>query len=178
MLFMGEEFAARSPFQFFCDFGGELREAVTQGRRREFARFTRFADPAMQAAIPDPNAAQTFLISKLDWGSDDDAVQAGWLAYYRHLLKLRQETIVPRLHGMDGSAGKAEVLAPGILQVRWHLGDGSGLRLLASLSSEEIQVGSPPGQTIFASSAETIKGMLNPWSVVWTLEAQAGKQHG
>jgi maltooligosyltrehalose trehalohydrolase len=175
MLFMGEEFAARSPFQFFCDFGGELREAVTQGRRREFARFTRFADPAMQAAIPDPNAVQTFLISKLDWGSDDDAVQAGWLAYYRYLLKLRHEIIMPRLHGMDGSAGKAEVLAPGALQVRWHLGDGSGLCLLANLSSEGIHVAAPAGQTIFASSAEATKGMLNPWSVVWTLKArQAG----
>ena len=90
MLFMGEEFAARSPFQFFCDFGGELRDAVTQGRRREFARFTRFADPAMQASIPDPNAAQTFLISKLDWGSDDDAVQAGMITQNEHRTKRKQ----------------------------------------------------------------------------------------
>jgi (1->4)-alpha-D-glucan 1-alpha-D-glucosylmutase len=37
LLFMGEEFAATTPFLFFCDFGGELRDAVTEGRRREFA---------------------------------------------------------------------------------------------------------------------------------------------
>ena len=78
----------------------------------------------MQAAIPDPNSAETFLISKLDWGSLDDAVQAGWLAYYRHLLKLRQETIVPRLHGMDGSAGeirsaRAGRIAGAVASGRW-----------------------------------------------------------
>ncbi len=46
MLFMGEEFAAATPFQFFCDFEGELAAAVTEGRRREFAGFAAFADPA------------------------------------------------------------------------------------------------------------------------------------
>jgi 1,4-alpha-glucan branching enzyme len=39
LLFMGEEFGADTPFLFFCDFGPELAAAVTQGRRREFARF-------------------------------------------------------------------------------------------------------------------------------------------
>ena len=170
MLFMGEEFAARSPFQFFCDFSGELRQAVTQGRRREFARFARFADPAMQAAIPDPNSAQTFLVSKLDWGSLDDTVQADWLAYYRNLLKLRQEVIVPRLHGMGGRSAKFEAFAPGGLQVGWHLGDGSTLRLLANFSNEGTHAAAPAGRTVFASSAEAAQGMLDPWCVVWTLE--------
>jgi len=169
MLFMGEEFAAKSPFQFFCDFGGELREAVTQGRRREFARFTRFADPATQATIPDPNTAQSFLVSKLDWDSLKDEAQAGWLTYYRNLLKLRQETIVPRLQSMGEHSAKSEVFAPGGLRVQWHLGDGSMLRLLANVSREEVRVAAPDGQTVFASSAEAAEGILGPWSVVWTL---------
>ncbi|MHB8760640.1 MAG: malto-oligosyltrehalose trehalohydrolase, partial [Thiobacillus sp.] len=71
MLFMGEEFGAKTPFQFFCDFGGELRDAVTQGRRREFRKFARFADPGAQAAIPDPNRSETFLASKLDWRASE-----------------------------------------------------------------------------------------------------------
>ncbi|SCX84086.1 maltooligosyl trehalose hydrolase [Nitrosospira sp. Nsp13] len=169
MLFMGEEFAAKSPFQFFCDFSGELRAAVTQGRRREFARFARFADPAVQAAIPDPNEIQTFLASKLDWSSLKDA-QAGWLAYYRNLLKLRREVIVPRLHGMGGRSAKFEVFAPEGLRVRWQLGDGSTLRLLANFSGKRIRADIPAGQAVFASSTEAGRGMLDPWSVVWTLE--------
>ena len=48
MLFMGEEFATTQPFLFFCDFGPELANAVTEGRRREFSRFAHFADPAVR----------------------------------------------------------------------------------------------------------------------------------
>ncbi|WP_074632320.1 MULTISPECIES: malto-oligosyltrehalose trehalohydrolase [Nitrosospira] len=169
MLFMGEEFAAKSPFQFFCDFSGELRAAVTQGRRREFARFARFADPAMQAAIPDPNEMQTFLASKLDWSLLKDA-QAEWLAHYRNLLKLRRDVIVPRLRGMSGRSARFEVFAPESLRVQWQLGDGSTLRLLANFSGERIHADIPAGQTVFASSTEAGQGMLDPWSVVWTLE--------
>ncbi len=170
MLFMGEEFAAGSPFQFFCDFSGELREAVTQGRRREFSRFARFADPAMQAAIPDPNTVQAFLISKLDWSSLSHEGQAGCLAYYRELLKLRQEIIVPRLHGMRARTAKYEVFAPSSLRVRWYLGDGSTLWLLANFSPEQTRAAIPAGQTVFSLSAEAAKGLLGPWAVVWTLE--------
>ncbi|PYX83975.1 MAG: malto-oligosyltrehalose trehalohydrolase, partial [Acidobacteria bacterium] len=65
LLFMGEEFHAHTPFLFFCDFGGELAQAVTDGRRNEFARFARFSDPATRAQIPDPIAQETFERSKL-----------------------------------------------------------------------------------------------------------------
>ncbi|MGH8761784.1 MAG: malto-oligosyltrehalose trehalohydrolase [Nitrosospira sp.] len=171
MLFMGEEFAAKSPFQFFCDFGSELREAVTQGRRREFARFARFADPATQAAIPDPNLAQTFLISKLDWSSLKNEAQADWLAYYCDLLQRRQEAIVPHLGGMGKRAAQFEVFAPGGLRVQWRLGGGSTLRLLANLSSGSVRAAVPAGQMVFASSADAVEGALGPWSVVWALEA-------
>ena len=69
MLFMGEEWGERRPFQFFCDFQGYLADAVRKGRRREFARWSQFADPALRETIPDPNAYQTFERSMLDWGS-------------------------------------------------------------------------------------------------------------
>src|SRR5262249_22787549 len=59
MLFMGEEFGAISPFLFFCDFRGELASAVTNGRRNEFARFTKFASQTRDQ-IPDPNSEQTY----------------------------------------------------------------------------------------------------------------------
>jgi malto-oligosyltrehalose trehalohydrolase len=66
LLFMGEEHAAPVPFLYFCDFGPDLARAVTAGRRQEFARFDRFADPAARSAIPDPNDPRTFQRSKLD----------------------------------------------------------------------------------------------------------------
>ena len=82
MLFMGEEYAASTPFQYFCDFDGDLAQAVTEGRRAEFGRFARFADPAVRDRIPDPNAESTFQRSKLDWAEREREPHAGWLALY------------------------------------------------------------------------------------------------
>ena len=174
MLFMGEEFAAETPFQFFCDFGDDLREAVTQGRRREFGKFERFGESAAQAAIPDPNAVETFLASKLDWDSLKDAARANWLAYYRELLQVRRDVIVPRLNGMSGGAARFEVLAPGGLRVEWLLGDGSTLRLLANFSSDPLSATTPVGTGVFATRAAAANGLLAPWSVVWTLDDKGG----
>jgi 1,4-alpha-glucan branching enzyme/maltooligosyltrehalose trehalohydrolase len=175
MLFMGEEFGATSPFRFFCDFSGELGKAVTQGRRREFARFARFAEQGAQSAIPDPNAEETFLASKLEWSTLDGDAQAAWLAYYRRLLKLRREMIAPRLQGMKGHSGKAEVFEPSMLHVRWRLGDGSMLQLLANLSSREACLPGPEKaveETIFETMPEaSTPGRLPPWGVRWTLQA-------
>src|SRR5687768_8134266 len=175
MLFMGEEFASKSPFQFFCDFGEELRKAVTQGRQREFARFARFNDATMEAAIPDPNAPQTFLNSKIDWNSLKEEMHVGWLDYYRKLLKLRRDVIIPRLPAMEGLSAHFEAFAPCGLRVQWQLGDGSTLRLLANFSRESVRSALPAGRVLFTSSPDSAssgltKNTLGPCSVVWTLE--------
>ena len=54
LLFMGEEWGCRQPFLFFCDFHDELAKAVREGRRKEFARFPEFRDPAARARHPHP----------------------------------------------------------------------------------------------------------------------------
>ena len=61
--------ARRQPFPFFCDFSGELAEAVSKGRREEFSRFPEFADPADAAKHSRSMAESTFLAAKLDWRS-------------------------------------------------------------------------------------------------------------
>ena len=55
MLFMGEEWGAATPFAYFCDFHGELGEAIRAGRRREFAAFHDH-----DVEVPDPLAESTF----------------------------------------------------------------------------------------------------------------------
>jgi 1,4-alpha-glucan branching enzyme len=67
LLFMGEEWAAREPFPFFCDFEPGLAGKVAEGRRGEFARFDRFHDETARLLIPDPGAATTFASARLDW---------------------------------------------------------------------------------------------------------------
>src|SRR5262249_29847139 len=107
MLFMGEEFAASTPFLYFCDFHGELARAVREGRRSEFARFAAFADPAAREAIADPNDEATFVRSRLDWGERASAPHRAWLALYGTLLALRHEHLVPRL--CEAGSGRCAV---------------------------------------------------------------------
>lgn len=175
MLFMGEEFAAAQPFLFFCDFGPELARAVTEGRRREFARFTRFADPAERERIPDPNAEATFAACVLDWSAIERVPHNGVLELHRRLLALRRQWIVPRLAGMDGGAAQFELLSERALTVNWRLGDGSRLSLIANLGGETAIASTPvSGKLIFATArldaAMLEAGQLPPWSVAWYLQ--------
>src|SRR6185312_15864684 len=84
LLFMGEEFAAATPFLFFCNLALDLAAKVTEGRRAEFARFGQFNSPQEQAQIPDPNAENTFLHSKLHWDSITQEPHCNWLEFYQN----------------------------------------------------------------------------------------------
>jgi malto-oligosyltrehalose trehalohydrolase len=168
LLFMGEEFAASAPFLYFCDFHGELARAVTQGRRAEFARFQRFADPQLREGIPDPNHAASFERSKLDWDERTRGEHARWLAFYRELLRLRREQLAPHL--ADARSGRFEVQA-GRLEVHWPLGAGRRqLHLLANLSDTPARSGrQPAGSTLYES--HPCGDALPPWFVRVSLEA-------
>jgi malto-oligosyltrehalose trehalohydrolase len=170
LLFMGEEFGAATPFLFFCDFGEDLRESVSTGRRQEFSRFARFHDPALLAAIPDPNSADTFLASKLDWSCLGKEPHRDYLRYYRSLLALRAEKLRPRLQG--ARAISTEILGQGAVRAVWHLGDGSLLTLLIHLGVETIEdVELPSGRPLFAWPArESTVDCLFPASILCYLE--------
>ena len=86
MLFMGEEWGARTPWQFFSRFpDAALREAVRSGRTAEFAEHGWGG-----AEVPDPNAESTFLDSKLDWDEPTQEPHATLLALHRELIALRR----------------------------------------------------------------------------------------
>jgi maltooligosyltrehalose trehalohydrolase len=174
LLFMGEEFAAAQPFLFFCDYGGELAQAVADGRRREFARFARFAEPAARERIPDPNASATFTACVLDWETSGEP-HARTLALYRHLLDLRRRKIVPRLAGMTRGAARVERPAAHVLRIVWRMGDGSVLQLLANLGAAAVDGMVAPAEeeliylTANLDRAALAGGRLPPWSVAWAL---------
>jgi maltooligosyltrehalose trehalohydrolase len=87
MLFMGEEWAASTPFQFFTSHPeADLGRATAEGRIAEFAKMG--WDPA---EVPDPQDPATFARSKLDWSEVEVGRHARLLATYRHLIQLRQD---------------------------------------------------------------------------------------
>lgn len=86
MLFMGEEWASSSPFQFFSSHPEpELGRATAEGRKREFAEHGWDADE-----IPDPQDPETFLRSKLNWAEVTEGDHARLLEFYRALIALRR----------------------------------------------------------------------------------------
>ena len=190
LLFMGEEFDATSPFLFFCDFSADLADAVREGRRREFARSARFADPEIRRLIPDPNDRATFERSRLDWrwrdapeGGSAISVEQRRFAHCRALLARRRERITPLIplieHGGDAFELGSEQLA-----ACWDTNDGRRLQVAANLSPEPLDLqrtlAPPPAADIVLDlrpAAESISAHpteLPPWSVRWTI-APAGR---
>lgn len=87
MLFMGEEWAASTPWQFFASFPDpELAEAVRAGRRREFGRHG-----WGESEVPDPMDPATVERSTLDWDELADPEHARMLDVYRSLIALRRQ---------------------------------------------------------------------------------------
>lgn len=87
MVFMGEEWAASTPWQFFASFPDpELAEAVRTGRRREFARHG-----WGESEVPDPMDPATVERSRLDWSEVDRPGHREMFELYRTLIRLRRE---------------------------------------------------------------------------------------
>jgi len=163
LLFMGEEWGSARPFPFFCDFQGELAQAVREGRHREFAdAYAQFGD-----RIPDPLAEETFHSAVLDWDALGAPAARRRLALVKDLLAVRRSEIVPRLSGAHFGQGRHE---GGVLIVHWTLGDSSELALLANLGAQYAQApGDAPGGRPLWNGEPPQR--LPPWSVYWTIGA-------
>jgi maltooligosyltrehalose trehalohydrolase len=149
LIFMGEEWGCRQPFLFFCDFDGELGEAVRNGRREEFSRFASF-----KGTVPDPLAEGTFRLSTLDWNKRDP----GWLAHYKKLLQLRAKSIAPKKFG----PGKYRMLGERAFEVKWN-----DLALIANCGDAKVAVKDVPAQAPLWSNGRPGEA----WSVNWWTSA-------
>lgn len=130
MLFMGEEWGARTPFQYFTSHPEpELASAVARGRRAEFA------DHGWTATdIPDPQDPATFQRSKLDWSELDKPAHARLLNCYRALLTLRRTRpglADPRLDRLIVEHDEEE---------RWIIVHRNGIHVACNLSERPVRV--------------------------------------
>jgi malto-oligosyltrehalose trehalohydrolase len=168
MIFMGEEWASTQPFPYFCDFDGELGEAIRKGRRKELAKLPGFADNDSADEAPDPTALSTFQSAKLRWDIASTPSQAEWTELYRSLLRLRNAEIVPRLHGIGAHSGHYSIEGH-VVHVHWKMGDGSRLSLVTNLGPDtETILPRPPG-TLLWREGDLSATTIGPWAVRWSL---------
>jgi maltooligosyltrehalose trehalohydrolase len=182
LMFMGQEWASEQPFLFFCDFGPDLANAVSEGRKREFAKFPQFADATARLAISDPNDARTFANTVLNWTSLAASPHQQALTLHKRLLSVRRDEIVPRLRGLMTTEARYHVSQAGVLTVQWRLADGSRLALLANLSEQDAPSAPRPiGRLLFSvpesAAPAADSGLLGAWSVLWYLDAQSALTH-
>jgi maltooligosyltrehalose trehalohydrolase len=164
MLFMGEEFAASSPFLFFCDFEPELAKAVASGRRREFGRFASLPD-ALE--VPDPNAVSTFQASKLHWDERDQSPHRERLALVRKLVALRGQHLTPQLPQIV--PGGRYQINDGLLSLEWRFEPGGCWRLTVCFGAQASMNTLVAGDVVYSSRAQHAGGQqlrLEPGGVI------------
>ncbi|MEO8125919.1 MAG: malto-oligosyltrehalose trehalohydrolase [Bryobacteraceae bacterium] len=130
LLFMGQEWAATTPFLFFTDHGPALGPLVTEGRRKEFSRFSAFSNPVTRKRIPDPQQACTFEACRLNWAEMGTEPHASVFRLYQRLLKLRRSE--PGL-GKSATGFHIEAAGPDALTAVRNACDGSALLLVVRL---------------------------------------------
>jgi malto-oligosyltrehalose trehalohydrolase len=156
LLFMGEEWGATEPFPFFCDFKGELADAVRNGRKKEFSEsYARHGDD-----IPDPLSANTRASAVLDWDVTTRGANAERLALTRALLAVRKRAVMPLLTSMHG--GIKASIKDNILIAGWPAGAVT-LQLLANLANSPAQ--RPVLDWGHAIWGGDLPAILPPWSV-------------
>jgi maltooligosyltrehalose trehalohydrolase len=158
---MGQEWAASSPFQFFTDHNPELGRLVTEGRRREFSRFSFFADAQVHSRIPDPQDSGTFERSRLRWEEREIEPHASTLRYYGRLLALRRSEAALA----QGREFDVRAISPDCLLLRRHEASGSDLLALFRLrgaGTEDLR-----GDALAATGPE------REWAVLLTSEESA-----
>jgi maltooligosyltrehalose trehalohydrolase len=146
MLFMGEEWGALTPWQYFTDHQDPgLGQAVAAGRRAEFARH------GWPGEVPDPQDEATFERSRLNWADLDEQRHLDMLAWYRALITLRRQQ--PELTDPDVSRIEASWHEP----ARWLLVSRGRLRVAANLGADtqRLPLGAA-GSEVLLSSADGV----------------------
>jgi maltooligosyltrehalose trehalohydrolase len=138
MLWMGEEWGARTPWCYFTSHADpDLAEAVRVGRRREFAAFGWAPED-----VPDPQSAATFERSRLDWSEPDRPEHAELLEWHRALIALRRQ------HRLWEGPTQAE-LDGELIRVR-----RPGVVVLASLDGSPVPP--PPSDAVVLLASESV----------------------
>ena len=144
MLFMGEEFAASSPFLYFADHGEEeMMRRVAEGRKNDFVAFG-----FLEEEIPDPGDVRTFEVSKLRWNEVHEDKHVEMLEWTRSLIHLRRTTNDLN----DGELNHVKVAFDA--EKRWLTMQRGGVRMLMNIGGEAVRLEMREGEALKLRSRE------------------------
>ena len=132
MIFMGQEWAASSPFQFFTNHHGELGRAISAGRRKEFGKLH---GNLRDEDVPDPQELTTFVRSKLNWREVLQEGHGQVFALYREALRLRRIWVQAFTSSRDHWS--VTVVGPAVA-IRYQQDDEPAALLVVSFTTGEI----------------------------------------
>jgi 1,4-alpha-glucan branching enzyme/maltooligosyltrehalose trehalohydrolase len=169
LVFMGDEFGATTPFLYFANWEGDLRESVRQGRQREFD----LAAPGA-GVLPDPCSDATVAASRLDWIQAELPTGRRRSQRVRQALDARRQWLVPHAHALRMQGHVAQRVGATGLRVGWRYGSDRWWWLEVNLGPEPVEcpLAAPEGVTAFqhgwgtAPDAEPAQWL--PWSARWT----------
>lgn len=163
MVFMGQEFAATTPFFYFADANAELAPKIKDGRVEFMSQFRTMDRPDLSAWLPEPSARATFERCRLDFG--ERTKNAHQYQLYKDLLQLRKSD--PAFHPRDARWVDGAVLGPRAFVLRYFVGgDGTADRLLLVNFGGDLYLDQAP------------EPLLAPprgygWGVLWSSEDRA-----
>jgi maltooligosyltrehalose trehalohydrolase len=147
MIFQGEEYAASTPFQYFADHEDpEMKRAVKEGRRGEFAAFG--WNPG---EIPDPENVETFERSKLNWNEVHEGRHAEMLQWYRGLIALRRGSASLN----HGEPGQTKVTFDE--EKRWLVMERGGVTVVCNLGGERMEFENPKHLPLVMASRADVR---------------------
>jgi maltooligosyltrehalose trehalohydrolase len=177
MVFMGDEFAATTPFLYFANWHGQLRDAVREGRLREFGHM----DPG-GAAAPDPCDVATLQASQLQWDESASPVGRARRTLVQRALGARRAWLQPRAQRLCREGHTTEFVGESGLRVTWHYEDGVTLVMEMNLGPDAVtpppssraqaavqtQGRGPAPAELFSHRWSTDSAAWSAWSARWT----------
>ncbi|MGH8888320.1 MAG: malto-oligosyltrehalose trehalohydrolase [Acidothermaceae bacterium] len=146
LLFMGEEWAASTPWQYFTEHDdAQLVESIRNGRRNEFKSFGWEPEE-----VPDPQDPQTSRRSVLDWAERDRAPHHEMLEWYRALISLRREFAELRDGGFETLTADVDEKSRVLVMKR------PGITVVANLSPQQRRLAVSASRVLLASSSDIV----------------------
>ena len=170
LLFMGQEWATKNPFPFFCDLAPHFGKKAAKGRRDAIKYHMQFSPTQNIKQSPDPTDHETFQSAVMNWQELNQPDHREWFEFHKNLLLIREREIIPLISNLK--INQATVISQNPAIVNWKLNKDKTLTLVTNLTKESMAIENAiPGEYIYRLPEELpsqiLQGTIPAWSVGW-----------